>query len=210
MHPGETPASYTFKGLLKFLLDKNDQRAKVFRDRFVMVLVPMLNPDGVSRGHYRMDTAGLNLNRFYKNPTIEQHPSIYAVKEIVMYLHNRGDLFLYCDLHAHATIRSCFVYGNSMDYRDQVEGKLFAKILSLNSRHFEYSRCDFSEANISVDKGDGKDKGGAGRVALYKATQNPRVYTLECNYGSGKIRNIISEISQTADNEPLINQGNYN
>lgn len=192
VHPGETAASYTFKGVVDFVLNKQDARSKAFRENFVLVLIPMLNPDGVSRGHYRMDTHGLNLNRFYLNPSSEQHPSIYAVRQVILNLHRRDLLFLYCDLHAHANQKGCFVYGNSMEFPDQVEGRLFPKLLSLNSEHFEYDRCDFSETNTSVDKGDGKDKTGAGRVALYLATKLPRCYTLECNYAAGKIRNILS------------------
>jgi len=191
VHPGETPASFTFNGLLRFLLDKEDPRSIAFRDNFVAVLVPMLNPDGVSRGHYRMDTYGLNLNRFYTAPTLEQHPSIYAVKEVMMDLHNRGLLYLYCDLHAHANLMGCFVYGNTLEFRDQIEVNLFPKLLSLNSQHFEYEKCNFSEKNTGGDKSD-KEKEGAGRVQIYQATKNPRCYTLECSYAAGKIRNVLA------------------
>jgi len=55
VHPGETPSSYTMRGILKFLCDKKDARAMLIRKYFVVKLVPMLNPDGVYRGHYRMD-----------------------------------------------------------------------------------------------------------------------------------------------------------
>jgi murein tripeptide amidase MpaA len=55
-------------GLIKFLLDKQDMRAFLLRRYFVFVLVPMLNPDGVSRGHCRMDSLNQNLNRYYSTP----------------------------------------------------------------------------------------------------------------------------------------------
>jgi len=193
VHPGETPGSHVFRGLLKFILNKEDPRAQALLENFVMVLIPMLNPDGVYRGHYRADTNGLNLNRYYTNPSLSEHPTIYATKQMVVHLNSTKKLYLYCDLHAHATKRGCFVYGNSLDFRQQVETLLFPKLLSLNSQYFEYESCDFNEKNVNVkDRGDGKSKEGAGRVALYKATELAKCYTLECNYASGKYKNVLS------------------
>ena len=59
VHPGEVPASHVLHGLLAFLLRDGDPRAAALRDRFVFKFVPMLNPDGCARGHYRSDTLGL-------------------------------------------------------------------------------------------------------------------------------------------------------
>ena len=44
----------------------------------------MLNPDGVSRGYYRLDTMGCNLNRMYLNPSKTDHPTIWATRKAVV------------------------------------------------------------------------------------------------------------------------------
>ncbi|XP_049446065.1 cytosolic carboxypeptidase-like protein 5 isoform X2 [Epinephelus fuscoguttatus] len=305
VHPGETPSSFVFNGFLNFILRKDDPRAHALRNMFVFKLIPMLNPDGVVRGHYRTDSRGVNLNRQYLNPSPELHPSIYAAKTLLLYhhTHNRlhntqssphtnspthtqapplsikpanqhqsppftalevslnqrnaekdanpapaevpmvmeenawvntemgkgdhnssssstetvapvtvevtepqveeqeqesippqeGGVAYYVDLHGHASKRGCFMYGNSLpDESQQVENMLYPRLIAVNSAHFDFLGCNFSEKNMYArDKRDGQSKEGSGRVAIHKAIGLLHSYTLECNYNTGKTMNTI-------------------
>ncbi|EAS00690.3 zinc carboxypeptidase family protein (macronuclear) [Tetrahymena thermophila SB210] len=214
VHPGEVPGSHVFNGMLQLLLNKDDARSKVLRDHFVFVMIPIINPDGVSRGHYRTDSQGQNLNRFYINPSQQDQPEIYGIKELLMFLNSKGLLYCYLDLHAHATKKGSFIYGNCMDYRSQVESNLLTKLMSLNTPFFEFDLCNFTERNMySKDKSDGLSKEGSGRVALYKQTKIPFCYTLECNYNSPNNINTMyprSENYHFEENSVEMNELNIN
>ncbi|KAG7163114.1 Cytosolic carboxypeptidase-like protein 5-like, partial [Homarus americanus] len=100
-------------------------------------------------------------------------------------------LFLYVDLHGHASKKGIFIYGNW--YEDpavMVENMLFPKVLAINCPNFDFAACNFSERNMYLkDRRDGMSKEGSGRVAIMRATGLLRSYTLECNYNTGRIYN---------------------
>ena len=195
VHPGEVPASHVLDGFLQFILREDDPRARAMRDRFVFKLVPIINPDGVFRGHYRSDTRGLNLNRVYLHCRPEIHPAIHAITRVVKQLHALNQLQFYVDCHGHATKRGCFLYGNSLlsEPERMVDNVLYAKLCALNCRWFDFGGCVFSERNMyGRDKRDSLSKEGSGRVATYKMTNLTYVYTLECNYNTGRIVNRLA------------------
>jgi cytosolic carboxypeptidase protein 5 len=100
---------------------------------------------------------------------------------------------MYVDLHAHANKRGCFMFGNALTGEAHLKNTLFPRLVSLNSINFDYSECCFADKLMNCkDKKDGLSREGCGRVALYKATNNPLCYTLECNYASGKLINSIT------------------
>ncbi len=200
VHPGETPAQHVLEGALRFLLrdGRRDPRAAALRENFVFKIIPILNPDGVSKGHYRADTRGTNLNRMYCEPTREAEPTILASKTMVMHYFAQGRLQLYMDLHAHASKRGVFIYGNRCDgIANQIENMLFVRLMTINTKWLDFDACNFSEKNMKAkDRRDkGASKEGSGRVAIYHATNNtfPHSYTLECNYNTGRSTNTIPE-----------------
>lgn len=108
-------------GVIDFLTRLDDARAYILRKNFVFLLVPMLNPDGVFRGHCRMDIFNQNLNRYYNSPDLTKQPSCYAIRRIVEHYSAEKRLFFYLDLHAHPANKGNFVFGNAIfDYVMQV------------------------------------------------------------------------------------------
>jgi len=199
VHPGETPGQFAFLGMLRFLLDKEDPRARVLRRRFLFKMVPMLNPDGVAHGHTRHDTLGQNLNRFYTAPTSEKQPAIFAVKELVHQLHANNSLKYYIDCHAHSSKRGCFVYGNQLDsINQQVENQLIALLMSINTQHFEYESCLFSKEHMfrveTLDEGMSAE--GTGRVGFNLQLGLIHSYTLECNFNSDRRLNDLAPMQK--------------
>lgn len=58
-------------------------------------------------------------------------------------------LFLYIDLHGHASKKGIFMYGNHFkDQTSNVECMLLPKIMSINNSNFHFFACNFTERNM--------------------------------------------------------------
>ena len=142
VHCGETPGSYMLQACLDMLSDFASWQSKLLLQNYVFKVIPMLNPDGVARGYWRFDTLGVNLNRYYKDPSLESQPTIFAAKDAVV--SESANLKLYVDFHAHCTKRGCFIFGNTCASPDtQYEAMLIPKLMSLNSVNFDFRECNF-------------------------------------------------------------------
>jgi murein tripeptide amidase MpaA len=68
VHPSESPSSFAAEGVINFMTNRKDLRSHRLRENFVVMVIPMLNPDGVAMGNFRYDDIGQNLNRYYIEP----------------------------------------------------------------------------------------------------------------------------------------------
>lgn len=58
-------------------------------------------------------------------------------------------MFLYIDLHGHASKKGIFMYGNHLPTtQEAVECMLLPRLMSLNCQHFHFDACNFSEKNM--------------------------------------------------------------
>ncbi|KAL5292158.1 AGBL5 family protein [Megaselia abdita] len=105
-------------------------------------------------------------------------------------------MFLYIDFHGHASKKGVFMYGNHFsNVSEAVECKLLPKLMSINSQHFHFDACNFSEKNMyKREKRDGMSKEGSGRVDIFKMAGLIKSYTLEGNYNTGRYINILPPI----------------
>ena len=112
-------------------------------------------------------SASAHSSRLFKPAETEEEEEYGLLK-----CSHESSVALYVDLHAHATKRGVFMYGNHFNHVEvAAENMLFPKLMSLNSPHLDFEHCVFTEKNMYVaDKRDGMSKEGSGRVAMHKAT----------------------------------------
>lgn len=64
-------------------------------------------------------------------------------------VNDQSNIFLYVDLHGHASKKGIFMYGNYLpNTAEAVECMLLPRLMSLNCLHFHFDACVFSERNM--------------------------------------------------------------
>jgi murein tripeptide amidase MpaA len=95
-HPPEVTGSLALMRFIEEVVG-DSELARSFRSEFKVLLVPLLNPDGVDRGHWRHNMAGVDLNRDWV--TFAQ-PETRAVRDAILALREQGKIYLHLDFHS--------------------------------------------------------------------------------------------------------------
>lgn len=185
VHPGETPASWMMKGIIEFLTSDNPA-AQQIRKLFVVFIVPILNPDGVTFGNNRCSLAGVDLNRQWKIPVRHMHPTVYYFKMFMFAQKKVREVSMYVDLHGHSRKYNVFMYGCDDKKRPKPQVRAFPKFLS--NHHIGGKYVCFADCSFHVKKG----RESTARVVVAKEMNIPCSFTLEatfCGSNYGPLKN---------------------
>lgn len=153
-HPGETMAEWFIEGFIDRLLDENDGNSRALLNKAVFYIVPNMNPDGSVRGHLRTNAIGVNLNREWSTPSMENSPEVYLVRQM---MEQTGvDMFL--DIHGDEALPYNFVAGcegnPSYSARNKALEEQFKSFLISITPEFQddkgYDKDAAGEANMTV------------------------------------------------------------
>lgn len=178
VHPGETNSSFMVEGAIDFFVG-DSYEASLLRKHCIIKIIPMLNPDGVIYGNYRCSLLGVDLNRRWKHPNINLHPTIYHAKKALKKLSNQREIVIYCDMHGHSIKKNAFMYAcankrpNSYQLKQNISARLIPYLLSLSNPHFSYQNSHFRLE---------KSKQSTARIVSFKDIRITNSYTLEASF----------------------------
>jgi len=153
-HPGESMAEWFMEGFIDRLLDEDDGVARSLLNSAVFYLVPNMNPDGSARGHLRTNAKGVNLNREWQTPSMENSPEVYLVREKMLVT----GVDMHLDIHGDEALPFNFVAGSEgvPSYDERIKGleDKFKNVLLAITPEFQddkgYDKDEPGQANLTV------------------------------------------------------------
>ncbi len=95
-HPPEVTGYLAMQAFVETLASDTDL-AQQFRKEFNAYIIPFANPDGVDNGHWRHSTAGIDLNRDWKNVN---QPEVAAIQSFLAEKDEKGTFYFGVDFHS--------------------------------------------------------------------------------------------------------------
>ncbi len=146
-HPGETPSSWHFKGIVETLLS-NDEVIQYYRENMIFYLIPFVNPEGVYFGRSRTNYYGVDLERDWNKPDDETTKEVQALKGKLKEICDNKPVDVFLNLHSQASSNCTFFIhtpGSTSDwfYRREYQ---FCNLQASDNPYFRHE--DFAESNL--------------------------------------------------------------
>ncbi len=116
-HPPEVTGTLAVLSFLETLAGES-KRARAFRQRFTVLAVPLMNPDGVDNGHWRHNAGGVDLNRDW---LAFNQPEARHVSKVFRKLTAQPGVKIYFGIDFHSTQEDVF-YTLSRDLETDPSG----------------------------------------------------------------------------------------
>eukprot|EP00347_Sterkiella_histriomuscorum_P013058 403366180 len=185
-HSGETHTSFIFNQILQSLLEDNPQIKKL-RQKYEIILVPCVCPDGVILGNSRVNSLGYDLNRQWERPDQDLHPEILSLKRRMQSINQQqiqnlnlqiqSRIQVFCDIHCHSKKLSSFFYGCNTASKGGLTSwtktRLLPRIFAKKNHRLALKKCEYKIT---------QDKLGTGRVVAWDEFIITNSFTFENSF----------------------------
>ena len=114
MHPSETASSFALQGFMEKLFDfeaGHKSEASFLRHHFMFVIIPMVNPDGVSVGNSCATFSGQSLKKTFAHPDRFIHPESFYIRKLIHTLSQSNQIMFYTDFRSSDYHKNCWIAG---------------------------------------------------------------------------------------------------
>lgn len=148
-HPGETPSSWHFDGIVQKLLS-DDEVISFYRQKMIFYLIPFTNPDGVYYGRSRTNFSGVDVESNWNKSDAETCKEVKILKQRMAQINSETVLSVFNNLHSQAVSYCTFwihTPGSTSPrfYRREYQ---FSNLNTSDNPYFVPS--DYSESNLSA------------------------------------------------------------
>jgi len=146
-HPGETPSSYHFDGIVEELLNGSIISENYLKN-IVFHMIPFTNPDGVFYGRSRTNFDYIDLEREWNKTPDETSPEINALKTRMTEINSDKVMSVFLNLHSQASSYCTFwihTASSTSDYFYRRQHQ-FARLNTSDNPYFE--PADLRESNL--------------------------------------------------------------
>ncbi|GMU86996.1 MAG: hypothetical protein AMXMBFR48_22370 [Ignavibacteriales bacterium] len=153
-HPGETPTSFHFEGVMKTLLSGNDVTNHYLKN-LIFHLIPFTNPDGVYYGRSRTNFDGVDVESDWNRVDSLTSKEVRNLKQYMQSVNQVNVLKVFLNLHSQASPYCTFWIHTASStspffYKREMQ---FSNLQISDNPYFVYNDYRFSNLSMTFPEG---------------------------------------------------------